>query len=408
MANRNYVCVTIYDFDMGGTPTYWFRMLTWAKGNGYAPYLMVHKRRSISKRWEQRLKEENIEIVRFDLKYGGICFDSNLQIAAKFITEETLFVTAELHCYINLKQYSINAKFAKCILYILHPLATQICGWRIVNNIYKRVLKADCNEGVIFMDEETFYSYKKYYGDEIYNEHYFRLGNYVSPIDYKSLHKRNVSRHDKFKILTVSRFEFPFKGYLLGMLNSLKNVSFPNDYELIIVGNGPNYDDFVDAMNVLEDDIVRHIKLVGEVDYTLLGKYYSEASAYVGMGTTLLEASQNGVPSIVASAFQIGEKSTGFLFDSRYNLGGNSNIESSSVTTISECLQKVVKSSYQEYQEMAESCYEVNFVDYNLDDVMEKVLKVHTNTTKHRVLCVINTLIVKAKIYVQEQRKIGN
>ncbi len=118
------------------------------------------------------------------------------------------------------------------------------------------------------------------------------------------------------RILTVARL-VDFKiGYIIQLVNyAIKN---PN-VELLVIGSGPQRQQIVDLLSTSE---ASNIKLIPSVKYEDLVNYYRECSVYVGMGTTLLESSSCGVPSIVAITGEKGDYCYGWFCDQDdFNVG---------------------------------------------------------------------------------------
>lgn len=123
-------------------------------------------------------------------------------------------------------------------------------------------------------------------------------------------------------ILTVARLH-PMKEYLFGLIDALAVLATERQrpgLSLTIIGDGP----FLDQLKELtrQRGVKDLVVFTGEVHPALLDSYYNQADVFVGMGTTILEASGRGVPSIVAIAHSRKFETHGFFCDTPdYTLG---------------------------------------------------------------------------------------
>lgn len=125
--------------------------------------------------------------------------------------------------------------------------------------------------------------------------------------------ERNKYFSKKIKILSVGRL-VAFKNYNI-YLPSIIRCLIDNgvDVSWTVVGSGP-------LVNVLNDEIQKnniksHVTIIGSVPYENLHKYYREADLYIGAGTTLIEASSYGKPSICTIDNCDRPISTGYFHD---------------------------------------------------------------------------------------------
>ena len=102
-------------------------------------------------------------------------------------------------------------------------------------------------------------------------------------------------------VLTVARL-VDMKGYIEGLIFDFAVISRSADVpcRLVIVGEGPLSDRFEDV--AAEAGIRDRVEFAGAVPYGRLNDWYKRADIYVGMGTTILEASAMGLPAIIANA----------------------------------------------------------------------------------------------------------
>ena len=113
--------------------------------------------------------------------------------------------------------------------------------------------------------------------------------------------------------MQMSFFVNSFKGYLIGLIEwfaeSMKNIY------LTIISYGPDEELLSQKIASLPPSVRNRIEWYGKTDYNHLEDYYKKASIYVGMGTTVLDASLRGVVSIPVQAYTYQLVAEDFLFN---------------------------------------------------------------------------------------------
>jgi glycosyltransferase involved in cell wall biosynthesis len=121
---------------------------------------------------------------------------------------------------------------------------------------------------------------------------------------------------DKKSVLTVGRFV----GFKMHYLRALMQYALVRpSFNFYFVGDGEGYAEL--AAYVVSQKLA-NVFLLGSVDYADLQSLYTKATCYLGMGTTLVEASSFGKPSIVAIAGVPGDVCYGLFVDQgEYDMG---------------------------------------------------------------------------------------
>ena len=254
----------------------------------------------ISQDLENEFSKNNVHIVRFSNKCPTSFDFENLDETIITFEFEVYWRTAELLFFHKGKQ--------KLILYSVHPYTFDYYYTSSINNLnlsqriffnsFSKYIRTGVkNHHIFFMDEQCLrYSNKTYnlgIKEEQINEHIVHILYETNTIEPKKT-------SDRINILSVSRADFPFKGYLKGLIDeySILHKTFQN-ISLTIISSGEH-------INILKEWIDKadtSIKLVEGVQYSNLASYYKNADLYVGMGTTILEASAYGVISVPISPY---------------------------------------------------------------------------------------------------------
>jgi hypothetical protein len=131
-------------------------------------------------------------------------------------------------------------------------------------------------------------------------------------------------KHDKVSILSVARFDFPFKGYILGLIDTFKTIALSTDkIALTIIGYGKGEDSVNQKLIALPKEIRNRIKILNKIPYSEIATYIDQCDLFVGMGTTALDAANRNKICIVPVPYQKSDLSTGFFHDDYTTLGYN-------------------------------------------------------------------------------------
>lgn len=263
---------------------------------------------SISTKMRQQFEKLNIQIIVLN------CWTAqNIFKQIENSMEKTLFYNIEEFLLVNniiSKKKLINLTF----LYVVHPNNTKIFSRKlmllnkIMNKKFSSILKNLIYENrVIFMDEMCLNEFNKFYGLNIVLEleKFIRL-----PIDDFKIEKNCFKKRNSINLLTIARADFPFKGYIQGMINELDLADYKVNFT--IVSFGPQFGQIKQWINRSKSKNLK-ISLHGETSYDELNRFYENTDLYVGMGTTVLEAAARKIPSVVVSPYTYSFKSSGFF-----------------------------------------------------------------------------------------------
>lgn len=123
--------------------------------------------------------------------------------------------------------------------------------------------------------------------------------NQINLNDLKEKYKSN-----DFNIVTISRFDFPHKNYLLGLIDSFKEIKYKysNAY-LHIVGYGQDENIVRDKINKLPDFVKKSIVLHGALSNERLIEVLKKMHLNISVAGSVAVGAVNGVLSIPARNF---------------------------------------------------------------------------------------------------------
>lgn len=398
-----------HDFIMGGIESYAIRMFKWAFNNDVESVLLLRDKSELHYNWDKILKELNVTIAFFSANV----FNNSLYNTQgdRIVLEKNCrytFIAADIHCFIkifNIRKKNNICSYSSQILYIFHPYSVLASKKNILNYPYEFFMKKVKNRGLIFMDEETALAYKKKYKADVQKDAIVRLGMEIPQLKEDYIESRIQRKKDEINILTITRMEFPFKGYVLGLIEDFHKLKqLYTNLKLIIIGNGPNVDIVKEKINELPDNVKEDIFLIGEVAYEELHEYFRKSYIYVGMGTTLLDASLTGLVSVIATDFQMENKTVGLFSEEYYNLGGNPYLCENKSFTFEEVLKDILNWSEETYFKQAHCVFDIVDKYYNIEEVMRQILSyekdnVQLPKVKGPLLSVYDALLAYIQIY---------
>lgn len=405
-----------HDFIMGGIESYAIRMFNWAFNNGYNSILLLREDSKVHSNWKKVLDKNGVTLAFFS---GSVLnnriYNSNKENIYLKSNYEYVFIAADIHCFIkgyNICKYFKISRKGNLLLYIFHPYSVFASRKKILNFPYGFLMKRIRNSHLIFMDEETALSYKTAYKLDVKKECVVRLGMEIPAFNSSYIQERFQNRREEINILTITRMDFPFKGYIMGLIDDYSKLKrYYSNLRLIIIGNGPNLGDVNNKIDQLPENVRNDISVIGEVPYEELKKYFQKCYLYVGMGTTLLDASLTGLVSVVANDYQMDNKTVGFFSDEYFNLGGNTNVSGGSNFTFEMLMKQVLDWSEKEYYIKGKHAYDVVNEHYNINKVMKKILSFKGEKKKlpfwmMSVLSLYDTVLSFVQIYqIKEKSK---
>jgi len=173
------------------------------------------------------------------------------------------------------------------------------------------------------------------------------------------------------RMLTAARAEFPFKGYLLGLIKWFGGYK---DAELIL--EVVSYGEGVDFIRKEIDGLPLHKKnkivLHERMKYDELKQLMMRATIYVGMGTSILDAAKQGVLSIPVQPGSYDVLCNGFFHDHPDYVCADKSLGYVKFTTLVNMALQMEKESYREVQkqnvEIVRNLYNTQVAAKSIED----------------------------------------
>lgn len=205
--------------------------------------------------------------------------------------------------------YSLRGINAKTMFYVGHYMGLAVgntCKYKVLKKMIKGMgLKCIhtflIKKQIVCLDNIAPAYTKDYFNNKLLNDDTI-YSIIRSPIDIVSPQKEffgDRADNATMNILTVARAEFPFKGYLLGMVDFAKRMMEKGEkIHIDIISYGADIDRLKEKINHLPEEMKKVITLHGKVNYQDLEVFYKKIKLCIGMDTIIVDAAQRGIISI--------------------------------------------------------------------------------------------------------------
>ena len=224
--------------------------------------------------------------------------------------------------------------------------------WKVMREFALSLEENDCIRGFSLKHLD---SYEANYELVIKNKDDKRIARVDTAysIDIADLQKRAQARKSTFKIVACSRFDFPHKGFLLGLIDEYAELKKEYSHlELIIVGYGEGESRLKEKISKLPEEISKGITMTGVLSPEKLIECYKTGHLNVGLGGAMTTGALCGLPSLLVRHYTEDCETYGFANE----------IEGSFLKTepgfdIKDHIKKVLSASDDEYVKMCLSDY---------------------------------------------------
>lgn len=363
----------------GGTGTLSIRLGKNLIENGYTVIYIYQEENDLN---NARIMEENgIKIYLWELK------NIYKKLTEVFgIEQNYYFLTYSLSEFLFVESLKNKLKIEKSTLYIVYNyelnkgMNKNIVIKNIIKKLYYKIITDLLdNNSIIFMDSISIEETEKYYNVNIKNkeDRIFNLPYETRPLNINTIN--NKLKLKTFNLLTIARAEFPFKGYMIGLLDDFKKLcDIYSDMTLTVITSGENIDKIYKKISEFPDNIKCKIRVFEQVPYDMLGEYFNEAHLYLGMGTTILDSTNNGVPALIVQHYTYENYSAGFFHTQPNLLGCKADVD----TPTHIYIKQVKHMSDDEYLELCIKEYSALIENYNIESLINYLIDYNSRSVK--------------------------
>lgn len=363
------IFIILSDSLSGGAGTLSLRMSKWLVEEGYEVIFFCKK-----------IDNEDIfkEMITAGIIVHCIKTRKMSNVLAKYKSSNYFIgISYFLKNFIEIEMLKKDFKIIKNWLYIVHfealiwgNIQIPIIKNYFISRFKKIVERLDMNDSIIFMDNISLDFTEKYYNIIIdkTKEKIVRIPMFIDKQKIEVNKKRELRT---FNILTIGRADFPFKGYIIGLIEDFLQINKKyKNTRLTIITYGRDINKIEEKLKKVEQNGETSIELVKGVSNSELGKYFMKTHLYIGMGTTILEAAIHSTPSIIVDSYTYENLTCGFFHENKEHIGVPYDVKMQSKPFI----EKIINMSYSEYEEISSKSYDAVVELYNIDKNIKKFI----------------------------------
>lgn len=176
--------------------------------------------------------------------------------------------------------------------------------------------------------------------------------------NYDEAEKRYDS--DIFKIVSAGRFDFPHKGFMIGLVREFPKIKELNPKAVLyFIGEGPGQKLLEEEINKLDSDVSRDIHILGMMPLENLLEFYKTCQLSISVAGCATHGAKLGLITLPARHYTYSCEVYGFLPESKGHFTDTSPGE-----PVLPYVEKVFSMSKEEYVQYSKMAYE-SFEDKN-------------------------------------------
>jgi hypothetical protein len=374
---------------IGGIENYLYRTVKELKKNGHRVVWIFPVGGYIDDGFKEVFNDEELEIVKVDfskvfwINRVNVTFSKDEKVCAlafNIFEFNFLEMIKRKYKYTSIDSFFWVPHFEEKAVFIekfapkiLQPIFKKYVG-RIIFDMEK-------NSNIIYVNKSHLEALTKNYNYKVEDEESKFLTvptREIPSYDYDLAVKR--SKREYFNIITIGRFSFPHKAYVLGLIKTYGELKMKYDsLRLTIIGYGPDEDKVKYEINKLNSKTKRDINLIGKVPYDELRRYLEEAHLNIGVAGTIGDGALTGLISIPVRHYCEECQGYGYLpFSKKYTTS------SAPGKPIKDYIEEVIDMTTDKYLELSKTSYDT-YDTRKLGNGAEHLLK-KKNKNPHKVL----------------------
>lgn len=380
----------------GGTMTLLFRMCKWYVEHGEKACVLYEADGND----EIKSKIEALGVKTYFVGFFNL--KRIRDVLSNLIHEEkqVKVLNYNLNHYLDIEYVRSKYDFdIKNVMYVIHPDCLKkgmVINNGFVRNLYQKhyfhlITEMINNRALVFMDKDSIDATNYFYNKSIPDE----VPIIPLPIDIPLIdNNENLIKkgYESNTILTAARADFPFKGYLLGLIDVFvelkRNVT---NAKLKIFSEGEDIKVLIDKIDILEEGVKQDIELSGWIDYDGLIEEIKNCRVFIGASTGLLDSSKYYRVSIPVK--HTTNKCVSLSFFHEHPMLLSEEYHEGMPNKCLELFQTVFNDSYEEYRQMSLSSFDAVNRYYNESVVMEQlndVLENNNHTSLRGLKCIFH------------------
>ena len=370
MENNGKVVIFIQeDLGVGGIETYTYKSLKQLSARGIKGILLCGKLGYIAEAFQDIYNDPNILIWKEKLQIDKLkqmtenCEDAQITLVSFFMNgfvlaeefkEKCDWCRVETFLFVNHYTDYIN----------IPETAFRMPIRRIVKKRFENIFSnMNENDNICYFSKRHLTVMQENYNYQINrNIEEVLVPSVRFVVDFDQNRVEHIYERNEFKILAPLRFDFPHKGFIIGLIKTYGELkeNYPN-LQLIIVGSGNDEDQVLKAIQELPESAQKDISLNASCSPEELNEYYLDASLNIGIAGCFTTGASLGVLSLPARNYCMDCETYGFPPDSV-----NSSVSTEHGEPIKDYIIRTLNMSKQEYIQRSKDCYDTYKVDKDI------------------------------------------
>ena len=410
MDNNGKVVIFIEEnLNVGGVETYTYKSLKQLSARGVKGILLLGEHGQLADAFSDIVNDPNILVWRKELQIDKLkemtenCDDAQITLVAFFMNSYILADAFKEKCdWCRVETFFFVNHYTEWINYPETAFSMPIRP--IVKKRFENIFsKMNENDNIRYFTTRHINVMQDSYGYHI-NKNREELivpsATIMKPFDPKRVEQ--IYDREEFKILSPLRFDFPHKGFIIGLIKTYGELkeNYPN-LQFTIVGSGPDEYQVKKAIQELPEFARKDIALNGTCSPEKLNDYYLDASLNIGVAGCFSGGAKLGVLSLPARNYCMDCETYGFPPDSI-----QLSVSTDPGLPIKDFIIRVLNMSKEEYIQKSKDCYEALRVDPNIV-LIENIHNKSdiTLNSKERKFIERVFRIIKKKMRHQERKK---
>ena len=252
--------------------------------------------------------------------------------------------------------------------------------------------KMEQNGNLLYFSKKHLAEYRKRYGCTEKEFSRVRVPEIPEKIGFDEDRIKKVFNQTEFTILSVSRLEFPHKGFVLGLIDAFDILC--QEYKsirLVVVGDGEGMPILRKKIAGLRKNVAKRIEIVGAVSPNELSYFYDKANVLISLAGCFTLGAKRGVLSFPARHYTEKCEVYGYLPESK-----DFSLSDSEGYNVIPFLKEVIDMPFDEYLKHCRDCYEAFPIQNQkyFDQIKNKSKSVLSN----REILYINCLSIHNKV----------
>lgn len=320
-SNLNYIIFVYDNFCIGGIQTYIYNAVSFLKKKNFEILIYRDRKYSIDKIFEDILNEKNVKIMFLDnfnfMEMYNIVGDSfhSIRIFTFRLQDFAIAEDIKIKFQKNCHTFYLVPNF-KGAYYYLEETFSGRKRQKIHDRMEQIIQMMNNNGNIMYFNSRHVEAMSKTYNYNISDINKYLVPGIPNIQIFDESQRIKIYNRKEFKILAVSRFEFPHKGFFIGLIQAFDQLCRKYDNIFLdIVGYGEGYQRIYDEINSISSIAKNHIIMHDKCSQKKLIEYYRDANLNISAAGCCCFGAHYGTLSIPVRHYDYTCEVYGFLPD---------------------------------------------------------------------------------------------